>query len=63
LRNFFLVTFWLWQKDFGKKALSHKKRAHKMLMKLTTGGCNVNEAAGVICNISLASMGELFCFN
>jgi hypothetical protein len=35
LSSFSLVTFW--QKDFGKKALLYKKRACKMLMKLTTG--------------------------
>jgi len=33
LRIFSLVTFWLWQKEFGKKKLLCKKR--KMLMKLT----------------------------
>jgi len=27
----------LWQKDFGKKALSYEKWEHKMLMKLTNG--------------------------
>jgi len=32
-----LVTFWLWQRDFGKKKLSYKKLVRKMLMKLTTG--------------------------
>jgi len=25
LSSFSLVMFWLWQKDFGKKALSYKK--------------------------------------
>ncbi len=35
--SFSLVTFWLWRKDFGKKALSYKKCAHKMLMKVTHG--------------------------
>jgi len=28
-----LVVFWLWRKDFGKKALLYEKCAHKMLMK------------------------------
>jgi len=37
IAQLFLVTFWLWQKDFGKKALSYKKRACKILMKLTPG--------------------------
>jgi len=36
LCSFSLVVFWLLQKNFGKKALSYEKRAHKMLMKLTT---------------------------
>jgi hypothetical protein len=31
---FYLATFCLWQKDFGKKALLYKNRARKMLMKL-----------------------------
>jgi len=35
LSSFSLVTFWQWQKDFGKKALSYEKRVRKMLMKLT----------------------------
>jgi len=35
LGSFSLVTLWLWWNDFGKKALSYKKRARKMLMKLT----------------------------
>jgi len=29
--------FWVWQKDFGKKALLYEKRVRKMLMKLTSG--------------------------
>ncbi len=35
LPSFSLVTVWLWQKDFGKKALLYKKCARKLLMKLT----------------------------
>jgi len=35
IAQLFLVTFWLWQKDFGKKRLSYEKCARKMLMKLT----------------------------
>ncbi len=35
LLSFSLVTFWLWQKDFGKKALSFKNCMRKMLIKLT----------------------------
>jgi len=37
LRSFSLVMFWLWQKDFDKKALTYEKCLHKMLMKLTIG--------------------------
>jgi len=36
LRSFSLIVFWLWQKDFGKKALAYEKCECKMLMKLTT---------------------------
>jgi hypothetical protein len=35
LRNFSLVTFWLWRKDFGKKVLLYKQHERKIL-KLAT---------------------------
>ncbi len=37
MRRFSLVTIWVWRKDFGKKPLSYKNLARKMLMKLTAG--------------------------
>ncbi len=38
LRNFFLVIFWPWRKDFGtKNVLLYKKRVCKIMMKLTPG--------------------------
>jgi len=35
IAQLFLVMFWLWQNNFGKKSTFVQKHAHKMLMKLT----------------------------